>query len=167
MRHGVVFLSMLLLGAGACGSSSSQNHGCAANQVWCAGCEPGTGACYTGGCPGVFCPPSDAGRCGARACTGSELCVHPSCGGAPPFCDPLPDGGTCPSGWTYRALCNSGQVQGPGCEPPPCTPPAAYCLTRPASCGATPTCACLPADVCNGGGSCGAVGGSDVVCVSG
>src|SRR4029453_4492466 len=123
--------------------------GCAANQVWCAGCEPGTGACYVGGCPGVACPPPDGGTagasgsggttgtagnggrggaagaggrggtgggsggtggltpCGEGICTSGQLCVHPSCGGTAPQCTPPPDGGQCPTGWTYRAICNT------------------------------------------------------------
>ncbi len=51
---------------GAAGSAGGQSGGggtggCAPNQVWCSGCEPGTGACYVGGCPGVACPPPDGG----------------------------------------------------------------------------------------------------------
>jgi hypothetical protein len=163
------------------GGGGGGTGGCAANQVWCPGCEPGTGTCYTGGCPGVACPPIDGGgggtnggtggtggaaACGARACTSSELCVHPSCGGTAPICNPLPDGGQCPTGWTFRNICNTSPTPGPGCEAPPCTPPAPFCLTRPASCGATPTCACLPANVCNGSGACGFVSGGDVGCLS-
>lgn len=168
--------------------------GCAPNQVWCSGCEPGTGACYVGGCPGFACPPFDAGgvggesgsggatgtggiggqgggtggaaACGARACTSSELCVHPSCGGTAPQCNPLPDAGQCPTGWTYRAFCNTAPTPGPGCEAPPCTPPSPYCITRPASCGTTPTCSCLPASVCQGGGACGLISQGEVLCVS-
>jgi hypothetical protein len=109
---------------------------------------------------------SGGAGCGARACTNSELCVHPSCGGTAPQCNPLPDGGQCPSGWTYRALCNSGPQPGPGCEAPPCTPPAPYCVTRPASCGSTVTCSCLPLNVCQGSGACGVISGDNVLCVS-
>jgi hypothetical protein len=165
------------------GSGGGGTAGCAPNQVWCPGCEPGTGACYVGGCPGVACPPPDGGAggasgsgggggtggsalCGARACTNGELCVHPSCGGAPPQCITLPDGGQCPNGWTYRAVCNRPPAPGPGCEEPPCTPPSPYCLTRPASCGATPTCSCVPANVCQGGGACGFISNGEVLCVS-
>src|SRR4029077_14508263 len=104
--------------------------------------------------------------CGARACTSSEICVHPSCGGTAPQCTAVPDGGQCPQGWTYRAVCNMLPAPGPGCEAPPCTPPDAYCLTRPASCGATPTCSCLPNDVCHGGGACGFADSTEVLCVS-
>src|SRR5713101_4764631 len=43
-------------GGVACGASV-----CAAGQICCPGCEPGTGTCYVGGCPGSACPqPSDA-----------------------------------------------------------------------------------------------------------
>jgi len=181
--------------AGAVGGQggSGGTGGCAPNQVWCPGCEPGTGACYVGGCPGVACPPPDGGAgasgsngasggrggsgggsggtggsalCGARACTSSELCVRPSCGGTAPRCNPLPDGGQCPTGWTYRAFCNTSPTPGPGCEEPPCTPPAPFCITRPAACGATVTCACLPANVCQTGGGCGFISGGEVLCQS-
>jgi hypothetical protein len=208
MRQSVALL--LLLAAAACGSSAQIGSdggggssaggaggggrggggaagGCAPNQVWCPGCEPGTGACSVGGCLGVACPPLDGGGggasgagggggsgggsggtggsalCGARACTSSELCVHPSCGGSGPICTLLPDGGQCPSGWTMRASCPF--AAGPGCEAPPCTPPDPYCITPPASCGATPTCACLPSDVCLSSG-CGLISGGQVLCVS-
>jgi len=210
------------------GQSGGGTGGCPPNQVWCPGCEPGTGACYSGGCPGVACPPPDGGAgasgaggasgssgaggrggttgsggaggrggttgsggaggasgssgrggtgggsggtggsalCGARACTSSELCVRPSCGGTAPRCNPLPDGGQCPTGWTYRAFCNTSPTPGPGCEEPPCTPPAPFCITRPASCGATVTCSCLPANVCQTGGGCGLISGGEVICQS-
>ena len=45
--------------------------GCAPNQVWCPGCEPGTGACYSGGCPGGACPPLDGGAGGASGSGGA------------------------------------------------------------------------------------------------
>jgi len=206
---------------GAAGSAGGQSGGggtggCAPNQVWCPGCGPDSGACYVGGCPGVACPPPDAGAgasgssgaaggggaggrggttgsggaggaagssgrggsgggsggtggsalCGARACASSELCVHPSCGGTAPRCDPVPDGGQCPTGWTYKSFCNTSPSPGPGCEEPPCTPPAPFCTTRPASCGATVTCSCLPNNVCQNGGGCGLISGGDVICQS-
>jgi hypothetical protein len=164
-------------GAGGSGGGSGGGGGtggCAPNHVWCSGCEPGTGACYPGGCPGVACPPPDGGPggtggsalCGARACTSSELCVHPGCGGTAPQCIAVPDGGQCPDGWTYRAICNRGQTTGPGCEEPPCTPPTPFCITPPASCGATVTCSCLPANVCQTGGTCAVVSNGEVVCLS-
>ena len=178
-------------GGGAAGSVGGQSGGggtggCAPNQVWCPGCEPGTGACSIGGCPGFACPPPDGGAgrggsgggaggtggatvCGTRACTIGEICVRPSCGGTALPCIPVPDGGQCPSGYTYRSFCaNVGTAPGPGpgCEPPPCTPPAPYCFTVPASCGTTVTCSCLPANVCQGGGSCGLISGGEVLCLS-
>ena len=191
---------LLLVAIGACGSTGKpgpDGGGCAPNQVWCPGCEPGTGACYSGGCPGSACPPPDGGAgasgaggttgsagtsgrggttgaggtggaasCGDRACTSSEICVHPSCGGTAPRCNPVPDGGQCPMGWTYKAFCNTSPTPGPGCEEPPCTPPAAFCTTRPASCGATVTCACLPSNVCQTGGGCGLISNGQVICQS-
>ena len=42
---------------GAGGSAGTGGAGaCAPGQVWCPGCTPGTGACYSGGCPGIACP---------------------------------------------------------------------------------------------------------------
>jgi len=105
-----------------------------------------------------------AALCGTRACTSSELCVRPSCGGAPPPCNPLPDGGQCPSGWIMRAFCAS--TGGPGCEAAPCTPPDSYCITLAATCGATPSCSCLPANVCQGGGACSIISRGEVLCAS-
>jgi hypothetical protein len=163
--------------------------GCASNQVWCPGCDPGTGACYVGGCPGSACPPPDGGAagasgsggrggtggsagtggsvvCGGQVCTNGELCVRPSCGGTAPRCNPLPDGGQCPTGWTYKTFCNASPAPGPGCEEPPCTPPAPFCIARPASCGATVTCSCLPSNVCQFGGGCGFISGAEVLCQS-
>src|SRR6185436_20250222 len=53
------------------GQSGGGTGGCPPNQVWCPGCEPGTGACYSGGCPGVACPPPDGGAgAGGAAGTG-------------------------------------------------------------------------------------------------
>ena len=61
--------------AGAVGGQSGGGGtgGCAPNQVWCPGCEPGTGTCYAGGCPGVACPPPDggAGASGSGGVSGS------------------------------------------------------------------------------------------------
>jgi hypothetical protein len=190
--------------AGGGGSAGGQSGGggtggCAPNQVWCPGCEPGTGACYAGGCPGVACPPPDGGAgasgssgtsgsggaghggttgaggtggvkaCGTHLCTAGETCVRPSCGGTALPCIPAPEGGQCPSGYTYNSFCTNngiGQGPGPGCQPPPCTPPAPYCFSIPASCGSTLTCSCLPANVCQGGGACGLISAGDVVCLS-
>ena len=61
--------------------------------------------------------------CGTSTCTGDQICIHPCCGGAPPPCIPLDDGGTCPSGTTYSPSCGGSG----GCVEPPCTPPPPYC----------------------------------------
>ncbi len=88
MRQGVV---LLLLLAGACGSTakSGPDGGCAPNQVWCPGCEPGTGACYVGGCPGAACPPLDGGAGGAAGTgggSGSGGSTGGGAGGTPSAC---------------------------------------------------------------------------------
>jgi hypothetical protein len=103
--------------------------------------------------------------CGGRVCASAELCVRSSCGGPAPLCQPLADGGQCPTGWTFRELCPQSGVR--GCEEPPCTPPAPRCITKPAACPATPTCSCLPHDVCQpGGGACSLISNGEILCAS-
>jgi hypothetical protein len=119
----------------------------------------GTGGTGTGGQGGIF--------CGDTACASGQVCVHPSCGGGVAVCTPPQDAGTCPAGWTYMAFCVS--RGGPGCTPPPCDPPLPYCADVPAACAGTPTCICLPSDVCarNGGnGGCMFANASAVMCGS-
>jgi hypothetical protein len=154
---------------GTTGSAGAGNGG----RGGAAGTGGRGGAAATGGRGGAAGTTGSAGMggsggaaCGARACTSSELCVHPSCGGAAPACLPAPDSGQCPAGYTLRICPLIGGGTGPGCEPPPCQPPDPYCLTPPASCGAMPTCPCLPSDVCHGGGACGIVSKSEVLCLS-
>jgi hypothetical protein len=65
--------------------------------------------------------------CGATSCSGSEVCMHPCCGGAPPPCEPLDDGGTCPDGYVISNQCLNGNGSTMGCAPPPCKPPPPYC----------------------------------------
>src|SRR5438477_5366269 len=48
---------------------------------------------------------SEPFSCGTSTCGGDEVCVHPCCGGAPPMCEPLDDGGTCPDGYTISNQC--------------------------------------------------------------
>jgi hypothetical protein len=106
--------------------------------------------------------------CGTQTCTSNQICVHPSCGGGiAPACIMLNDGGLCPSGWTYSSFCNNLLSSGPGCRPPPCVNPPAFCASIPAGCGNAITCGCLPTNVCSGSGSCGLIqNGTDVVCMS-
>jgi len=137
-----------LLFAGACGGGSG-------------GGDAGGGATGSGGSSGA-----GGGGCGGVSCGGNQVCVHPSCGGGVAVCVPLGDAGQCPSGWT-QVQCPSG----PGCTPPPCTPPAPHCADVPAACSGTPSCTCLPNDICqqsNGqyGGFCTSVSGGQVICLS-
>jgi hypothetical protein len=92
-------------------------------------------------------------------CASDELCVLPVCPDAP-ACTSVPDGG-CPSGTTYYSGNCSAIGSGPGCRLPQQCPP--HCVARPASCGASPACSCLPQDVC-GGARCYSVTGGQVQC---
>jgi hypothetical protein len=120
------------------------------------------GTAGTGGAGGAV-------ACGGVTCGSNQVCVQPSCGGGVAVCTPLGDAGDCPTGWTMTNLCPI--AGGAGCVPPPCTPPAPKCVDLPAACGGTPTCGCLPANVCalpNGqyGGSCVTANGKQVLCLS-
>jgi hypothetical protein len=106
--------------------------------------------------------------CDAQPCASNQLCVHPGCGsGVPPACSALNDAGACPSGWTYSSSCYNLPAAGPGCLPPACVPPPAFCVDIPAGCGSPITCSCLPPNICTGDGGCGLIeNGTDVVCVA-
>ncbi len=138
--------------------------------------------CVSGACPETNCEvvdaggsPSDAGACGT--CGSDQLCVHPSCGGgtAPP-CEALNDAGVCAAGWTYSASCQllGSSSPGPGCQPPPCVAPPAFCADVPASCSGSLGCSCLPSNVCEvilpndaiTGGECFSVSDGQVSCAS-
>jgi hypothetical protein len=148
----------------------------------CSDCS-GMAFCVSGGCPAQTCPlreagaaPADAGSC--DACGPGQLCVHPSCaGGNAPPCSALNDAGGCAAGWTYSPLCQfygGTSMTGPGCRPPPCVPPPAFCVDPPAACGSTAKCSCLPTNVCEvslpgnviTGGQCQGVNGLVVSCGS-
>jgi len=132
-------------------------------------------------------PPEDAGvdakdasdgasySCGTQTCAASQYCVSPTCGGgAAPTCQSVDDAGTCDAGWTLSTDCYvMGSGFGVGCMPPPCTPPAPYCVDLPdASCDQSKSqspfaeCNCVPSDVCDGAGSCIGVTGHNVTCGS-
>jgi hypothetical protein len=167
-------------GGVVCGTSV-----CSAGQICCPGCEPGTGTCLMGGCPGSACPPprdasddlvTDASGDGSGICQGvtcgpNDVCVHPSCGGGVPICQPVDDAGMCPPGWQHQPNCFQAGYAGPGCAPPPCQPPAPFCAPKPPACGNTVTCNCLPFNICQGeagfGGQCAFISGTrDVTCLS-
>jgi hypothetical protein len=117
----------------------------------------GAGGSHTGGHGG------GAGPCGTQSCASNEVCIHPGCGGGVAVCDPLPDGGQCPSGWT-QSFCPApaGRI---GCVPGPCTPPAPFCAPLPASCGGSVSCTCLPQNVCGqNGGQCSWIQNGIVMC---
>ncbi len=172
-------------GAGSEAQVACGNGFCPSNQICCSGCAGAPDFCATSTCPDAPCrvtidaSPTDAASaaarftCGTMNCAAAEICVHPGCGGGVAICDPPDDADACPTGWTRQPICfRPGGPPGPGCAPPACTPPAPYCLSRPAGCpGSGITCVCLPFNVCNGpdgggvnGGSCAFVGQRDVTC---
>ena len=149
-------------GAGGAAGTGGSGTGGSAGHAGATG-TGGTGAGGTGAEGGAG---GNSPLCGTAPCASNQVCVHPSCGGGVLVCERLPDGGQCAAGWTYHALCslNSGG-SGPGCEPPPCSPPLPFCADVPSACGGAPTCTCLPSNICQGGGQCGAVfNGGNVMC---
>jgi hypothetical protein len=70
---------------------------------------------------------SEPFACGTSTCDGDQICIHPCCGGAAPVCEPLEDGGTCPSGYVLSTQCYNLGGSTTGCQAPPCTPPPPYC----------------------------------------
>jgi hypothetical protein len=105
--------------------------------------------------------PGDAGAfaCGDVTCAAGQLCAHPCCGGAAPSClMPLPEAGTCPNNLVRVEVCpGTGR---PGCQPPPCTPPAPFCVDANQCANA---CGCANASC----GTCPPVSGRDVMCLCG
>ncbi|HXU64069.1 MAG TPA: hypothetical protein VN962_20360 [Polyangia bacterium] len=163
---------------GACSSSSSAPAGTGGATGGQAGGAAGAPA--QGGAPGGGNGGGTAGArggnggnggltggvaCGADVCAAGEVCVHPNCVPGALLCNPVPDGGQCPSGWQLTNLCPS--HMGAGCTPGPCTPPSPFCAPVPAACNGKPDCSCLPYGLCSergGLGSCMWLNGSDVMC---
>lgn len=150
-------------GAGTGGSGGSGAGGSGAGGT-------STGGSGVGGSAGSGTGGTGGGAaCGGVTCASNQVCTHPSCGGGIAVCIPLGDAGQCPQGYTMTAQCSSGS--GPGCIPPPCTPPAPRCVDVAPACLGTPTCGCLPSNVCeqpNGqyGGTCASVSNGSVFCLS-
>jgi len=159
--------------AGTGGATGGQAGGAAGASAQ--GGAPGGGngggtAGARGGDGGNGGPGGDGGRtggvaCGAGVCAAGEVCVHPNCVPGALLCNPVPDGGQCPTGWQRTSFCPNNT--GGGCTPGPCTPPSPFCAPVPASCNGKPDCSCLPYELCSEGGglgSCTWVNGSDVMC---
>jgi hypothetical protein len=151
-------------GGGASGSAGTSGAGGIAGAA--GGGVAGRGGGDGGGAGGT----GGSLTCGTETCTGTQICVHPACGGGTPSqCMPVGDGGQCLTGWTLSTTCAGLGGQGVGCMPPPCTPPAPFCADIPASCSGAPTCGCLPSLICNQpsgqpGGGCGFVTNRQVTC---
>jgi hypothetical protein len=161
--------------AGAAGGAAGSGRGGSGGAAGTAGTAGGAGASGRGGNGGGGGTGGAAGSlaCGTATCTGTQVCVHPACGGGtPPPCSPVGDGGQCAPGWTYSSSCASltpPTTLGPGCYPPACTPPAPFCADVPSTCSGGPSCNCLPAMICQppggpSGGGCAIVIGREVFC---
>ncbi len=102
---------------------------------------------------------SDAGEqaCGDTSCGADSICVHPcSCGVQQ--CLPLPDGGSCPDGYSLGTC--DGHDGCLGCPPPP----APFCAPRPAGC--SDACNCFSTDPCQAkGGGCGLIDDTGIACI--
>lgn len=120
--------SLLALATAACGGGTLESKDASADDAGDASSKDGA---------------VEAGplACGKVICQGTDYCIHPCCGGAPPQCLPLPeDGGACPPGFAPANCPN-----GPGCQQNPCTPPPPYCSPKTDGCmanGREVTCVC-------------------------
>ena len=106
-------------GAGGSGASGSDASGSGASGTGASGSGASGGTGAAGGAS------TATGTGGAGDCGPGMIHVFPCCGGPPPLCEPLPDGGTCPPG-THPANCPNG----PGCEMDPCVAPPPYCADQ-------------------------------------
>ncbi|HXT99941.1 MAG TPA: hypothetical protein VN903_03050 [Polyangia bacterium] len=184
---GCLLVSLCAIAAVGCGTSASSNDasggagagGGAAGHGGTTGAAGSTGAGGSAGTTGGGGSTGSGGAtgagggaaCGSVRCGANQVCAHPSCGGGVAVCIPLGDGGQCPDNWIKTDLCNAPAGAGPGCAPPPCNPPTPSCVDIPSACGGTPTCGCLPANICNlpngqFGGTCAAVSAGQVLCLS-
>jgi hypothetical protein len=156
-------ITIVLLGAGCGGSTRGSDGGGGAGGTTGAGGATGSaGTTGSGGAGG-------GAACGSVRCGANQVCAHPSCGGGVAVCVPLGDAGQCPDNWVKTDACSIGG--GPGCVPPACNPPSPSCVDIPAACAGTPTCSCLPANICtlpNGqfGGACAIANDGQVICLS-
>jgi hypothetical protein len=181
VKNVIVVLGLAIVASGGgCGSSRASGPDGAAGASGSGG-GAGDGAGGSGGAAGTSDGSAGAGggsdggardaaggadggiACGDLTCSTGQVCVHQHCGNVAAVCLPVPDGGQCPAGFGQVASC--GPATGPGCTPPPCVEPAPRCTNVPASCGGTPTCACLPVTICNAS-NCFSVHDDQVNCAS-
>jgi hypothetical protein len=156
-------------GAGGQGGRSTGGQGGAGTGGQAGGGSGGAGGGGHAGGPGGHGAGGQSGvACGTSgSCGPGQICVHPNCVAGAILCVSLPDGGTCPVGWVHTGFCP--QIPAGGCTPGPCTPPAPYCVDVPAACNGTPTCNCLPSELCTetgGIGSCTRATSTDVMCAA-
>jgi hypothetical protein len=153
------------LGGGSAGGGSATGGGAtgggASGGGGAVGGGTGGGATGGGSAGGGAGGGGTGASCGSQSCGSGQVCVHPSCGGVPPACQPATDAGVCTYGPCQTSV---GLFPYAGA---PCTPDAPYCVPYPAACDTNPTCSCFPTDPCLAGASqCGFVSDAGVECVS-
>jgi hypothetical protein len=137
---------------GSAGASSSRGGADASGGSGGAAGNDGRGGTGTTGAGGSAA--GGSAPCGSTTCTSGEICVKRFCPDAPP-CYALPASGVCPSG-TFHTTCGV-SVKMDGCE---AECPVPFCASRPAACGTTLTCSCIPQSLC----SCNGTSGQVVTC---
>jgi hypothetical protein len=147
-------------GSGGGGGAGSGVAGGAGGAAGAAVGGRGGGAGGTGGRGGASgCLQSD----GSTTCTGTQVCVLPDCMRAPAECVPIvcqPNTNCC------QAAISCTVDGGTGCMSPvrSCVDsPVSFCVDIPANCAGTPTCGCLPSNICTGTQRCVSVSERRVV----
>jgi len=110
----------------------------------------GTGASGTtggGGSAGCIVPGV------GQNCASTQVCVYPTCKPSG-ICNPIPL--DCVANCCLGTPCTV-DGGGLGCAPFSGCSPTTYCANVPAGCSGTPTCGCLPADICPDGQRCSSV----------
>ena len=83
-------------GAGGGGAGGAADAGvCPAGQIFCPGCTPGTGSCFTGACPAYPCPLPDAGTGDAVVGSCSTITTQTACDSRSDCHSVFMDPGTC------------------------------------------------------------------------
>lgn len=116
------------ISGGSGGAAASNSGGAAASD------SGGRADASDGSSDGGSVAPADSPfACGSDTCSVTQYCIHPCCGGAPPPCMSMPEGGACPIGFHQGCSSPMGACSNPQncCEMDPCTPPPAYCADTP------------------------------------
>ena len=141
-------------GTGASGTTGAGGQGGATGGVGGA-----TGGAGRGGGSGAGGRGGGAGSAGCivpgvgQNCASTQVCVYPTCKPSG-ICNPIPL--DCVANCCLGSPCTV-DGGGLGCAPFSSCSPTTYCANVPAGCSGTPTCGCLPADICPDGQRCSSV----------